>query len=218
MRLRFGTFTLDLGSRQLFRADTDVHLSPKAFELLKVLVERRPQALAKADLQNHLWPDTFVSEANLPLLVGEIRRALGDSARRPRYVRTLLRFGYAFCGQATAIAPETSASQPHGGACWLVWKGQRLDLRQGENVIGREADASVQLHAPSVSRRHACITLAETGAVLEDLASKNGTYVRGERITAPSRLQDGDQVRFGSAVATFRISSPDAPTETTRPQ
>jgi DNA-binding winged helix-turn-helix (wHTH) protein len=215
MRLRFGAFTIDLRSRQLFRAENEVHLSPKAFELLKILLEHRPQALSKSHLQSHLWPDTFVSEANLPMLVGEIRRALSDSATRPRYIRTLQRFGYAFCCSVIELAQETHHGQ-NQGVCWLVWKGRRLELVPGQNLVGRDAGASIQLDVPSVSRRHARIILTETEAMLEDLASKNGTYVRGVRIKAPAPLQDGDPVRFGSALATFRIWSRDGPTETTR--
>jgi DNA-binding winged helix-turn-helix (wHTH) protein len=216
VKLRFGAFTLDLESRQLFRGDGDVHLSPKAFELLKTLAEQRPRALSKAQLQERLWPETFVSEANLPLLVGEVRKALSDSAARPRFIRTLQRFGYAFCGDATDVAEEVESLHARGVACWLVWRRRRLTLGEGENLIGRDPRSAVQFDFPSISRRHARITLTGTDAVLEDLASKNGTYVRGTRVSAPSPLRDGDPVRFGSVFATFRIWSHDAPTVTAR--
>jgi DNA-binding winged helix-turn-helix (wHTH) protein len=214
MRLRFGAFTFDSGSRQLVRGNADVHLSPKAFELLKTLIENRPQALSKAELQSHLWPDTFVSEANLPLLLGEVRKALEDDAKHPRFIRTLQRFGYAFCGSVTEISgPERS--RPHQRvSCWLVWKQQRLDLVEGENSIGRDPQATVHVDAASVSRRHARITLSETQATLEDLGSKNGTFVGGTRVTAPASLRDGDPIRFGSVLARFRIWSADVPTKT----
>jgi DNA-binding winged helix-turn-helix (wHTH) protein len=214
LRLRFGTFVFDADRRQLFRGEADVHLSPKAFELLKLLIDSRPRALSKADLQSHLWPDVFVSEANLPLLVREIRTALGDEARHPRFIRTLQRFGYAFCGTATVLAGPPAQTRVHGQVYWLVWRRQRLDLTPGENLVGREGTDIVQLDAPSVSRRHARITVSEADAVLEDLASKNGTYVRGTRVTRPVQLRDRDPIRFGSVLTTFRMSSPDAPTET----
>ena len=88
--------------RQLTRAGREIHLEPKAFELLSALVLERPKALSKADLQERLWPGTFVAEANLSNLVAEIRAALGDPARAPLFVRTVHRFGYAFCGDAVA--------------------------------------------------------------------------------------------------------------------
>jgi DNA-binding winged helix-turn-helix (wHTH) protein len=218
MRLRFGAFTFDSGTRELLRGDTDVHLSPKSFELLKTLIENRPQAVSKAQLQQHLWPDTFVSEANLPLLLGEVRKALEDDAKHPRFIRTLQRYGYAFCGSVTEISGLETARLHQGVCCWLVLKRKRLDLVEGENFIGRDPHATVYVDAASVSRRHARIILSAAQAMLEDLGSKNGTFVQGKRVTASAHLRDGDPIRFGSVLATFRIGSPDVPTKTARAQ
>ena len=65
MQIRFGGFVLDFDTRQLTQDGREVHLAPKAFELLAALVLDRPKVLSKADLQERLWPDTFVAEANL---------------------------------------------------------------------------------------------------------------------------------------------------------
>src|SRR3954467_6918119 len=89
VRIQFGRFTLDLQTRQLSNAGRVVHLEPKAFDLLSTLVLERPKAVSKADLQERLWPGTFVSEANLSNLVAEVRAALGDPARTPKFVRTV---------------------------------------------------------------------------------------------------------------------------------
>jgi DNA-binding winged helix-turn-helix (wHTH) protein len=102
-------FTLDFESRQLTSAGQEIHLEPKAFELLSALVLERPKALSKADLQERLWPGTFVAEANLSNLVAEIRAALGDSARAPTFVRTAHGFGYAFCGDAVPLTGPGNA-------------------------------------------------------------------------------------------------------------
>src|SRR5262245_64175862 len=109
VRLRFGPFTLDLESRQLTRAGGEIHLEPKAFELLSALVLERPKALSKADLQERLWPGTFVAEANLSNLVAQIRAALGDPARASKFVRTAHGFGYAFCGEAVSVTDTDDA-------------------------------------------------------------------------------------------------------------
>ena len=115
MRIRFGPFTLDLESRQLTTAGEEIHLEPKAFELLSALVLERPKALSKADLQERLWPGTFVAEANLSNLVAEIRAALGDPARAPQFVRTAHGFGYAFCGDAEPVTdPDDAAASSRG--------------------------------------------------------------------------------------------------------
>jgi DNA-binding winged helix-turn-helix (wHTH) protein len=95
MSTRFGEFRFDATTRQLFRADVELPLPPKAFELLKLLIEHQPRALSKTELQQRLWPDTFVSEGNLPLLVSQIRAALGDHPRNARFIRTVQPYGYA---------------------------------------------------------------------------------------------------------------------------
>ncbi|HSD65113.1 MAG TPA: winged helix-turn-helix domain-containing protein, partial [Vicinamibacteria bacterium] len=96
MKVRFGGFLLDTDSRQLFRERTEVHLQPKTFDLLDLLVRTRPKALSKSHIRGQLWPDTVVGEASLTVAVAELRAALGDDAREPRFVRTVYGFGYAF--------------------------------------------------------------------------------------------------------------------------
>src|SRR5688572_8242933 len=144
MRLSFGPFVLDADCRQLTRAQREIHLTPKAFELLVSLAEARPKVLSKVALQQRLWPETFVAEANLSNLVAEIREALGDAARSPQFIRTAHGFGYAFCGTATDLK---SAAQigADGPLCWLDWGGHRFPLASGENVIGRDPDLAVTL-------------------------------------------------------------------------
>ncbi len=97
MQISFGEFVLDLDSRELRRGAGPVRLSPKAFQLLEILATNRPKALSKADLQDRLWPDTFVVEKNLANLVSEIRQALGNSpSAADGFIRTVPRHGYAF--------------------------------------------------------------------------------------------------------------------------
>lgn len=212
MTYRFDEFTLDPKTRLLLRQDIEIHLSPKAFDLLLQLVENHTRAMSKAELLQTLWPSTYVLETNLAGLVAEIRRALDDSADQPRYIRTMQRFGYWFVGNPSASVERDPAE---GSArYWLVWETRQVALNEGENIIGRAPDAGIWIDAPGVSRHHARILLEGSGAAVEDLGSKNGTYVRGQRITAPSALADGDQIRLGSVVITFRIPPPAGSTET----
>jgi DNA-binding winged helix-turn-helix (wHTH) protein len=208
VRLRFGDLTFDPGTRQLLRGSEDIHLSPKAFELLKALIEQRPRALSKNELHQHLWPATFVSEANLASLVAEIREALGDTARQPRFLRTVHRFGYAFCGETVEERARQAAARQPERFCWLVRDGKRVPLATGENILGRESDGSgIHIESPTVSRRHARISVSATSASLEDLDSKNGTYLRGQSVTAAVALNDGDEIRLGAVVLRFRMAS-----------
>jgi DNA-binding winged helix-turn-helix (wHTH) protein len=204
VKIRFGPFTLDLDTRQLIRESHEIHLTPKAFELLTTLVLDRPKALSKAVLQERLWPGVFVAEANLSNLVAEIREALEDAAHAPTYVRTAHGFGYAFSGSATTLNTHP-APPPDRPACWLEWNRQRFPLSEGEHVIGRDPDVEVRLDDSTVSRRHARLVVTSEGTVLEDFGSKNGTFRGNERVTSPVRLADGDTIRIGSLVVTFHV-------------
>jgi DNA-binding winged helix-turn-helix (wHTH) protein len=213
VKIQFAAFILDLDTRQLTRGAREVRLSPKAFELLVMLVTERPKAVSKEALQQHLWPDTFVVEANLSNLVGEIREALDDRRRDPEFIRTLYGFGYAFVARTTLLTATDRRfdDQPR---VWLEFATCRVALATGEHVIGRDADAAVRLDAASVSRRHAVVIVGAEGTMLEDCASKNGTYVDDERVTFPVALGDADEVRFGSVRATVRVASPFGTTQT----
>jgi DNA-binding winged helix-turn-helix (wHTH) protein len=203
VRIRFGPFTLDLDMRQLTREGREIHLAPKAFGLLAALVLDRPKVLSKAALQERLWPATYVAEANLSNLVAEVRAALGDAARRPVYIRTAHGFGYAFCSDAEVTGPRERA--PEDPSCWLELDGRRLPLSVGAHVIGRDPSVEIRLDQSTVSRRHARLVVTTEGAVLEAFVSKNGTFRGMERVSTRIQLADGDAIRVGSVLMTFRV-------------
>jgi DNA-binding winged helix-turn-helix (wHTH) protein len=202
MQIRFAAFVLNLDTRQLTREGREIHLEPKAFDLLSALLTERPKALSKAELQKRLWPETFVAEANLSNLVAEIRAALGDQARAPAFIRTAHGFGYAFSGDAISVASGDAPArrQPAG---WLEWGTQRFPLAHGEHIIGRDPDLDITLDHSTVSRRHARLIVGLDGTVLEDFGSKNGTFRCGVRVDAPIVLADGDTIHIGSLLVTF---------------
>lgn len=206
MTFRFDTFVLDEDGRQLLRRGCAVNLSPKAFDLLTHLIRARPRAVSKAELHNHLWPGTFVTDASLWMLVTEIRGALGDNAQQSRFVRTVHRFGYAFQGSVTEVAErrQSAAANP-GVVYWLVSAVRQITLAPGENLVGRDPRTAVWLDSPGISRHHARITIESDRATVEDLGSKNGTHLRGETIIGPTPLADGDEIQFGSTILTFRV-------------
>jgi DNA-binding winged helix-turn-helix (wHTH) protein len=214
VKIRFGAFTLDLDTRQLTEREREIHLSPKAFELLTTLVMDRPKVLSKAVLQQKLWPETFVAEANLSNLVSEVRDALGDRARSPVYIRTAHGFGYAFSGKATTLSGASAAAAATRPSCWLEWGARRFPLSSGENVVGRDPDVEVRLDASTVSRRHARLVVTAESTTLEDFGSKNGTFRGGERVTTPVELADGDTIGIGSLLVTFHVRAALGSTET----
>jgi DNA-binding winged helix-turn-helix (wHTH) protein len=208
-RLGFNDVTFDAETRQVWCNDSEVRLSHKAFELLALLIERRPQAVSKQEIRDRLWPDTHVSESNLPALVSEVRDAIADSDREPRLLRTLHGYGYAFDAPPTTPGPVDSPSEP---GAWLVGLTSEIPLECGENVLGREGPGVILLKSTTVSRRHVRVVVAQDSATAEDLGSKNGTYVNDQRLTTATRLVDGDQLRIGSLLFTLRMSRPSAST------
>src|SRR5262252_9332028 len=205
MRVTFNGCVFDSETRQILRDGRAASLSPKAFTLLEILIEKRPKAISKEEIRERLWPATFVTEANLANLVVELRAALGDTAGKQKLIGTVPRFGYAFRAEAREIATRTPATPSAAFASRLIWGPREIALDAGENLIGRDREAVVWIDDESVSRRHARIVVDESGATLEDLGSKNGTWVRGKRIDGPVKLADEDLVSIGSASMIFRI-------------
>ena len=211
MRLRFGSWTLDTDRRLLLDDGEPVSLSPKAFELLRLLAEHHQRAFSKAELHELLWPTTFVTDGNLTILVAEIREVLKDDADRPRFIRTVRRFGYAFC--ATVVGAN-AAQEVAGGSQsgWVIWGNKSVALAEGETILGRALDAHIRFNVPGVSRRHARIVVADNHVTIADLESQNGTYVAGKRIRGLATLSDGDEIRLGPVSIVFRLVSPDSST------
>ncbi len=202
--IRFGEFLFDAEARELRCGKVPVHLSPKAFRLLELLIGHAPKAVSKASLYESLWPSLFVEESNLKSLVSEVRAAIREDARSPRFLKTVYGFGYAFRFDAF-VAPAARFRVTH--------LAREFELLPGENVLGRDDDASIVISMKSISRRHARIVVSGDVATLEDLGSKNGTWVRGRRIAGPTALADGDEIRLGSVPLVFR-ATPAGSTET----
>jgi hypothetical protein len=213
VRAAFGPFAIDSETRQLRRGRADLHLSPKAFDLLCLLLEHRPKVLEKADLHAQMWPDTHVVDGSLNVLITEIRRALGDDARDPKFIRTVHGVGYAFCGLTAAGAP---AARRGTLRCWLTQGDKTYRLVEGENIVGRDPECHVWLNTTSVSRHHARIIVdSRSGRIsLEDLGSKNGTLHQGGVVQGHATVADGDTVIFGSVEVTLQVWSAERASET----
>ena len=213
MTYRFARFSASSDTRQLLAEGREIHLSPKAFELLLMLIEGRARAMSKAELQERLWPSTFVGETNLATLVAEIRRALDDSARDPAYVRTVHRFGYRFVAALTEAGPPREIFD-RTVRMYLTSGDRQFPLHDGAFTIGRADDAAVRIDSGGVSRHHARVLVSGEKAHVEDLGSKNGTFVEGKPVTGACLLRDGDEIRVGPATLTYRVAAPAEATET----
>lgn len=191
---RFGEFTFDDGSHLLLRGRIEQHLSPKARQLLHLLLLNRSRAVSRKELYDALWPATFVCETNLSSVISELRRALDDTSGR--FIRTVHGFGYSFAGEVSLAQPRPVA------AAMMICDDERHPLYDGENSVGRALDCSIVLTDPTVSRHHAVIFISHDEITVQDLRSKNGTYVGDQRITR-AVVRDHEPILFGAALATI---------------
>jgi hypothetical protein len=213
VHVRFADCDLDTDARQFVRGAQEIHLSPKAFELLKVLVEQRPRALSKQELLDKIWPGVFVSDASLARAASEVRDAIDDHSRSDGFLQTVHGFGYRFASVGVVSLPGP-AEHVDGPACWLVGRECEFRLGDGDHLVGREPGVSIHLDSPKVSRHHARVAVARREVSIEDLGSKNGTFVRGVRIEERTRLSPGDDIQIGPIKLIVRIVEGLGATET----
>ena len=205
MRYLFANCLLDTKSREFRRGSADVHLSPKAHELLRLLITQRPRVVSKAELMQALWPETFVVEGNLPVLIAELRTAIGSRpAVAAAVIKTHHGIGYSFAAPVLAEKNRPPSDQGGGSGPLLKIGRRRVALSPGENEIGRDSESDVHITDASVSRSHARITLTAAVATLEDRGSRNGTKVNGTLIKTPVELRDGDELMFGQVSAQYQ--------------
>lgn len=205
----FDGFVLDRVRRLLTREGEVLHLTPKAFDLLALLVDQAPRVVPKSELHERLWKETFVSDAALVGVVKELRRVLDDRSPDHPIIRTAHRVGYAFCRSVDRPNPAGPVL-----AHWVLVDERRIMLQGGENVIGRDPASTVCLDSAAVSRRHACIIIDSRGVRLQDLGSKNGTKIGDRTVVGESLLRDGDFINIGPSRLVYRTSAAGATTET----
>ena len=208
MTVQFAGFLFDEDRRQLLHGRELLHLEPKAFDLLALLLSRRPNAVSKAEIREAIWPGAHVSESSLPGLVGDLRGALGDDPKHPRFIRTVLRYGYAFCGDVVVGA----AAPAHAPRWTAQWAAHAVPLPDGEHLIGRGEDCHIRSDSTRVSRHHALVRVTSERLLVEDLGSRNGTWLHGRRLAGTAELTTGDAVRVGPEVIRFVIAGADEST------
>jgi DNA-binding winged helix-turn-helix (wHTH) protein len=221
-RLRFGDFELDLAAYVLRSGGNAVPLERQPMELLRLLVDARGALVDRAQIQAALWTrGVFVDhDAAINTAIRKLRRALGDPPERPRFIETVVGKGYRFVAPVQEDGP-TPALPPRGPQRlfprYRIRRGdEEYALVEGGNVIGRDPDAQVYIDHPSVSRRHALITIGRSGAAIEDLGSRNGTFVEGRRIEQRTNLRERTAIGAGPIVMTFEVLSAPASTKPMR--
>src|ERR1043166_1172696 len=107
-RYEFGPFRLDVAERQLRREGKVLGLTPKAFDVLTLLVVNQGRLLTKEELLRRAWPETFVEESTLVQNIATLRRALGESSGERQFIETVPKVGYRFVADVKPPVVESS--------------------------------------------------------------------------------------------------------------
>jgi DNA-binding winged helix-turn-helix (wHTH) protein len=202
---RIGELILDVDARLLTRAGELLALPPKTFELLHELVRRAPGVVRRQELMDTVWAHEIVNDETLTQRVMLLRRALGDNPNSPRYIAAMPRWGYRLVAEVRRETASPAQATDPASRFVLAHEDRLIALPDGETVIGREPEAGVSIDSLHISRRHARIVVSAGRAMLEDLGSKNGTYLNGRRITTPVELTEEDEIGVGHEVLAFRL-------------
>ena len=212
---RFGVFELNPRTGELRKRGARVRLQDQPFQVLSMLVERAGDLVTREEVRDRLWSDSvFVAfDQALNNAVAKIRAALGDAAENPRFVETLERRGYRFLASVEWVAAEgplpasTRVSSRPVTNVRLTTEDRTIVVQDGTHIIGRDPDAAVWIDSAVVSRRHAQLLVRDGRVSIEDLGSRNGTFVNGTRLTGASPLAHGDEIRIGTLRLVVHIST-----------
>ena len=212
---QIGDWLVEPDLDRISRGDERRTIRPRVTELLVALSHRSGELAATQYLVDAVWGTEFVTVNALTQLVAELRRALDDDPKNPRYVETIPRRGYRLIAPFTP--PGRSNRPDHPGELHFVLvdeDGAEVVLDPGESIIGRSPDATIRVDVPEISRHHVRIVVGGPTATIEDLGSKNGTYLRGRRIEGTVEIGNADEIQIGADLARFRVRVIDDRTKT----
>ena len=209
---RFADFELDLAAYSLRQRGERVSLEKLPMEVLILLVRHAGALVGRREIQAALWqPGVFVDhDAAINTAIRKIRQALSDNVERPRFVETVVGKGYRFIARTDEPQPESPIDHDDGRRFpgYLVMRGRHeFVLESGDNLLGRDPAAQVYVNHTSVSRQHARISIRSERATLEDLKSRNGTFLDGRKIHSPTDLHHGAIIGLGPITFTFLVLS-----------
>lgn len=191
-----------------------VRLRPRAMDVLVTLALAAGELVSKRNLIDAVWRTEFVSDHALTQVIAEIRAALGDDARKPEFIQNIPRRGYRLVADVNLVSKAGELANK--ALLPFRLQGDDVDhpLVQGQNVIGRATDADIYINRTEVSRCHAKVVVQGSTASIEDLGSKNGTYLNGRILEEPTTLSNGDEIWIGRRVARLRFLIEGEPTQT----
>jgi DNA-binding winged helix-turn-helix (wHTH) protein len=190
---------------RLSRGSREAHLEPKVMQVLQCLAHNAGELVPKREITDAVWQVEYITDNRLNRAIADLRRALEDSAANPRFVETIPTMGYRLVAPVAVDQPTRADDGPAESPFKLESSDKAFPLTTGENTIGRGVEADIRVDSEWVSRRHARIVVSEGSAFIEDLGSKNGTFIRGKRIDGPVELHDGDEITVGRGLMVLRF-------------
>lgn len=194
-RIFFDPFSLDLANECLWKGPESIKLRPKAFAVINYLLGHPGQLVTKQELLNTVWPETFVGDAVLKVAIRQLREALGDSPKSPRFIETAHRRGYRFIAQIRPAAPEI-------GTITTSWPSLARTPDSSKGVVGRdEALSRMQVWLERVTRgeRQIIFVTGEAGIGKTALVD---TFVRSVAAAPGIRIASGQCLeQYGTSEA-----------------
>lgn len=208
---RIGDWLVEPALGQIARGQKSIRLRPRAMDVLLCLASDPGKVVSRQRLIDTVWHTVHVTDNVVSQVVTELRTALGDDARSPSYIENIPRRGYRLVAPVCRLDDGLPVA---GDLSLFMLAGPGLDftLKRGENLIGRSSGADIRVNLTQVSRLHARIVVEGRAATVEDMGSKNGTYVNGELISSPTRLELGDEIALGPHSERLRLVLAGEPT------
>lgn len=205
MPFRLGEWFVEPKLNRISRKEISIRLEHRVMAVLMCLVARAGELVTRRELVDCVWEKGFVSDNTITHAVTELRKALEDDARDPQVIETIHGKGYRLIARVAFERSPSFMNVTTPFPFFAVLQDAEIPLHEGANLIGRGPDVVINIPSMKASRHHARINVIGGNASIEDLDSKNGTFLNGARINQKLPLNSGDLIGIGSFAETIRI-------------
>jgi DNA-binding winged helix-turn-helix (wHTH) protein len=202
---KIGEWHVEPDFNVITNGDVEVRLEIKVMELLVYLAHQGDRLVTRSELIDGVWGTEFICDNTLTHAISQLRAALGDDPRNPNFIQTIHRRGYRLLAAVVDLEGRGAADIAQPSHFRILTPTREIQLREGANLLGRAPGVTVRIDSIWVSRHHAKVEVELEDAVLEDLGSRNGTFVNGERVTEAATLISGDIISLGKLTDRLRF-------------
>jgi DNA-binding winged helix-turn-helix (wHTH) protein len=202
---RLGEWVVDPRANRVSQGTTTVQLEQRVMSVLLCLAENAGEVVTRQRLVDSVWDEGFVADNTVTHAIAELRKAFRDCARDPLFIETIHRRGYRLIAPVILDAPQADGYNLEPVRFLAIFRETEYPLWQGEYLIGRDPECAITIPSMKVSRHHARITVEGPRTLLDDLESKNGTFLNGIRIECSTAINGGDLIGIGRITETIRF-------------